>query len=189
MLLQRVACQELWWHHTWKRRLVKPPDADQSKYRWPDDERWVFVRSMGLPRFDARQIPREVRELTRSERIARDVYDAAQAAIRYAARSAIALEDFTEVGDALVVMGRALQAQCARDLLAPLASELDIEAAAGRAAASSQFFREEAEADSYRMVDALDAARGRPVTRCRAWKEPDDDEEEEGETSTCRGGT
>lgn len=176
MLLKHQAVRELWWHHTFKRRLILPQSATRKK-RAKGDPRWEVVRGVGVPRFDARQIPREVRELTRDERIARDVYDALQAAVKWSARSGIAAETYSDVGDALVAMGRRLQRGEARSLLCPLVAEPDLGAAVERAAASTQFFRKQAQANTEGMADELDAARGHHVERARIWNDDEGDEE------------
>lgn len=174
LLLRKSAVRELWWHHTWKRRLIVP--KYQRKRENKDDPRWEVVRALGLPVADVRQVPHKVRELTRDERIAKDVYDAVQAAVRWAGRSAVAAPTFDVVGDALVAIGRRLQAGEARDLLAPLPAMPDLEAAVERAGASSQFFREQAEANRDVMIAELDAARGRQVQRGRIWEDEDEHE-------------
>lgn len=177
-LLSKAAVRELWWHHMHKRRLVAPEDATR-KERARLDPRWNVVQCLGLPNIGVKQIPREVRELTRDERIARDVYGALQAAVRYAARSGVATPSYAEAGDALVAIGRRLQEGEARSLLAPLPAEPDLEAAVERAAATSQFFREQAETNRSEMIADLDAARGRPCYRGRVWEE--EVEEDEGQ--------
>lgn len=172
LLLRQASVRELWRHHMWKRRLVQPEDSTRIR-RSEIDPRWDVVLQLGTPSVGMKQIPREVRELTRDERIARDVYDALQAAVRYAARSGVATPTYAEAGDALVAIGRRLQDGHARNILAPLVAEPDLEAAVERAGASSQFFREQAEANRSEMITDLDAARGRPVERGRVWEDED----------------
>lgn len=177
LLLKASAVRELWWHHTWKRRLVLPESRTRKKNAVADP-RWEVVRSLGTMRFDARQLPREVRELTRDERIARDVYDALQAAVKWSARSGLAAPTYADAGDALIAIGRRLQRGEARDLLAPLVAEPDLEAAVERATATSQFFRDQALANADEMSLELDAARGRTVDRERLWQGDEDDDED-----------
>ena len=173
-LLDSDAVGQLWRYHTERRRLVL---ADTTRLkRSSTDPRWEVVQdAAGTVLPDMRQIPRKVRELTRRERIGRDKREALLAAVKLAARSGLAATDLEELGDVLVQLGLELQRGHAPELDV-LPRELDLEAAAERAAESTQFFRDEADEAFEGYADELDHARGVRVERKRLFQEVEDDE-------------
>lgn len=146
----------------WRRRLVVPDNPKVE--RCSTDPRWQAVLDAGPSVRDMRQVPRQVREMTRVERLAKALRESTLGAVKWAGCSSLAVPRWDEVGDALVAMGRYLQRGRPQELDA-LPHELDLTAANERAAVAAQFFENEAREHADELAAALNAARGWTLTR------------------------
>lgn len=163
LLLNRWAVRTVWGGVMERRRLVLPGWTRVVNAQ--TDPRWTVVQEVGLPAPDLRQVPRKVREMTREERLAKDLRDLTLGAARLASRHGVGIRAWREIGDVLAVVGRELQVDGAPAVLAALPRAPDLVAASKRAAVTSQFFEDQAREAMAVFVERLDSARGKKVPR------------------------
>ncbi len=157
MLLNPEATRHLWQYVTGKRRLTCPkhppsrdePSAKKTRLtRAPIDPAWLHVVRPGYPALvrDLRQKPRQVREMTRRERLAKSQYRAMLDAVHFAAQHGAALKDWHDVGATLMAMGKKMLEEGPPSELDALPRVPEVNEVGDYAVQTCVFFRGEADA-------------------------------------------
>lgn len=148
MLLKPEARRHVWQYVTSKRRLTCPANERSRLTRAMVDPAWMNVIRLGYdaPNKDIRQIPRNVRALTRQERLAKSQHQAMLAAVKFAAQNGAALKNWREVGEVLVAVGNRMRKHGAPAEMSSLPRIVDVAEAGDYAVQTSVFFRGEADA-------------------------------------------
>lgn len=148
MLLKAEARRQVWQYVCSKRRLTCPAERTSRLTRSLVDPAWMRVIRLGYdaPNKSIRQIPRGVREMTRTERMAKSQYRAMLDAVAFAAQNGAALRNWREVGEVLVAMGNRMRRHGVPSELAALPRVAPLAEAGRYAAQTSVFFRQVADA-------------------------------------------
>ncbi len=162
-LLDREAARHVWQYVTTKRRLTAPEAPPEVTWnrdaqtwekrgtrltRAPLDPAWLRVIRLGYnaPNRDIRQIPRDVRAMTRRERMAKSQKAAMLAAVAFAAQHGAELVDWHDAGAVLEAMGRHMSEHGAPEELDALPRAVVVKRSARYAVQQAAFFRGEADA-------------------------------------------
>ena len=147
MLLKPEARRHVWQYVTSKRRLVCPDSESSRLTRAPVDPAWLRVIRLGYdaPDRDIRQVPRNVRAMTRDERMAKAQYRVMLNAVAFAAQHGAALASWQDVGAAVVAMGERMMKGEPPEIRSALPRVVDLAEVSDYAVQTSVFFRDEAD--------------------------------------------